>query len=370
MKNKWLLIFAVIVIVILLIFFFNIQKSFFKPTDSMAEEGVLSDNLFGKVEIIAEDLEIPWEIVFLPDGELLVTERSGNLVLIEDKEKIVVEGVEHIGEGGLLGLTLHPNFEENKFLYLYLTTKVDREIINRVERYTFENNKLSNKNIILDNIPGASFHDGGRIEFGPDGFLYITTGDAGQSSLAQDVESLAGKILRLDQDGNIPPDNPFNNEVFSYGHRNPQGIDWDKDGILWSSEHGPSGTEKGRDEINRISKGNNYGWPIIRGSEEQVGMVTPVVESGIDETWAPGDILILNDKIFFSGLRGVSLYELRVYDNDSEIIAHFRSEFGRIRSLVLGPDGYLYFTTSNRDRRGKVLDGDDKIIRVNPDVFD
>lgn len=372
----------------------RIFKSFYKPTQTSLEEGVKvnpvrnqvsngvnvgNDIEFKKVseepasvfEIVVDNLQIPWEIVFLPDGDLLVTERPGTLKRIGKEGRVyVIESVEHVGEGGLLGMALHPRFSENRWLYLYLTTKNESGLINRIERYRFEENRLSEKTIIIDNIPGATYHDGGRIAFGPDGYLYITTGDAGSSNLAQDINSLAGKILRLKDDGSIPPDNPFGNAVYSYGHRNSQGLAWDDKDQLWATEHGRSGILSGLDELNLIEKGKNYGWPIIQGDETRVGMESPIVQSGPNETWAPAGAAFWDGSVFFGGLRGESLYEAKILnDNKISLKIHFQQEFGRIRAVVLGPDSYLYITTSNTDGRGELKNNDDKIIRINPNVF-
>ena len=281
-----------------------------------------------------------------------------------------IEGVEHVGEGGLLGMALHPQFSENRWIYLYLTTNIGNGLKNRVERYRFEGDRLSEKTIIIDNIPGAAYHDGGRIAFGPDGYLYITTGDAGSSNLAQDINLLAGKILRLKDDGSIPPDNPFGNAVWSYGHRNSQGLAWDKEGNLWATEHGRSGILSGLDELNLIEKGENHGWPVIQGDEKKEDMKSPIVQSGADETWAPAGIAFWDGSLFFGGLRGESLYEATILNgNKVALKARFRQEFGRIRAVILGADGYLYITTSNTDGRGDPNPNDDKIIRINPGVF-
>ena len=261
---------------------------------------------------------------------------------------------------------MHPDFEQNRWLYLYLTTREGDGLINRVERYEFSDNALTNRQVILDNIPGARFHDGGRIAFGPDGFLYITTGDALEVDLAQQTDSLAGKILRISDTGAVPADNPFGNEVWSYGHRNPQGLAWDSNEQLWATEHGASA----QDELNRIDAGNNYGWPVIEGDQTRSGMESPVVHSGTDETWAPAGMAYYDDSLFFAGLRGESLYEAQIQaDGSVELIVHLRSEFGRLRAVSLGPDGFLYITTSNTDDRGTVQPNDDKIIRINPAIF-
>ena len=200
--------------------------------------------------------------------------------------------------------------------------------------------------------------------------LYITTGDAGKSSLAQDKNSLAGKILRVRDDGSIPDENPFGNEVYSYGHRNPQGLTWDDDGNLWSTEHGRSGALSGLDELNLIRPGENYGWPTIQGDEKRFDMNTPIINSGPDVTWAPASALYWDGSIFFGGLRGETLYEAQLQNGIIVgLKSHFKKEFGRIRTVALGPDGMFYITTSNRDGRGTVRDGDDKIIRLNPAQF-
>ncbi len=350
------------------------QRQVFEPTNQQAQSGIVDlaeDVAVKNIEVVAENLEIPWGIAFLPNGELLVTERPGRLVHIgADKVVIPVEGVEHIGEGGLLGIALHPNFAQNNFIYLYLTTQTENGLINRVDRYEFADNKLANKNTVIDNIPGARFHDGGQIKFGPDGYLYITVGDAGDEDAAQDLNKLNGKILRIDDGGGIPPDNPFATAVYSYGHRNPQGLTWDDQGNLWATEHGRSGIKSGLDELNLIESGRNYGWPVIQGDETDADMVRPAIHSGGDTTWAPAGAAFVNGSVFFGGLRGESLYQVSIATNEVDnLLAHFTEKYGRIRAVELGPDGLLYISTSNRDGRGEAQAGDDKVIRINPDIF-
>ena len=321
------------------------------------------------IEVVTENLQVPWEIAFLPDGDILITERVGTLRRIGEKEQVFeIEGVAPVGEGGLLGMALHPNFEQNRWIYLYFTALGggDKLFINRVLRYRLEDDGLSEKTVIIDNIPGASNHNGGRIAFGPDGHLYIATGDAQMQSQASDTNSLNGKILRLRDDGSIPDDNPFGNAVYSYGHRNPQGLAWDEQGRLWATEHGPTA----KDEINLIKKGANYGWPDSQGDKVLPGTEAPALHAGNFETWAPSGVAYYQDSLFFGGLRGQTLYEAVLQgDKIIELKKHFQGEFGRIRAVVLGPDGFLYISTSNRDGRGRPQADDDRVIRINPGLL-
>lgn len=322
-------------------------------------------------EVITDNLETPWEIEFLPNGGFLLTERVGRLLKIEKGRKAIqISGVEHIGEGGLLGMALHPNFEQNQWIYFYFTTRSGNGLVNRVERYVLDGTTLSQRTVILEGIPGAQYHDGGRIAFGPDGKLYITTGDASQSDSAQNINSLAGKILRLNDDGSIPSDNPYGNAVYSYGHRNVQGITWDDSGRLWATEHGRSGVRSGLDELNLITKGGNYGWPAIQGDETKEGMISPIIHSGPDVTWAPSGMIYDNDTLYFAGLRGESIYKADISDpSHVSIQTHFNKKFGRLRTIKKGPDGFLYVLTNNQDGRGDPRAGDDKVIKIHPDVF-
>jgi glucose/arabinose dehydrogenase len=322
--------------------------------------------------VVATGLFVPWDIAFLPDGDMLVTERNGQLRRLGAHPAVMpVSGVLTTGEGGLMGIALHPDFAANKYVYLYFTTSAnDQE--NRVVRYKLnDNNTLTVDKTIISGIPSAIYHDGGQIAFGPDGMLYLTTGDANAPENAQYTSSLAGKTLRLTADGGIPSDNPFGTAVWSYGHRNAQGLAWDSAGRLWETEHGRSGAVSGYDELNLVEKGKNYGWPVIQGSETKVGMVSPVKQSTATYTWAPSGIAYTNGKLYWSGLRGSELYEVTVNANGttSEVKKHLSGVYGRIRAVVLGPDGLLYITTSNRDGRGTVRTGDDKVIKVRPDFL-
>lgn len=315
---------------------------------------------------IAQNLEIPWALDFLPDKRIIFTERPGKVRLIDisgnlQKDPIfIVPEVKAEGEGGLMGIAFDPNYNNNHFIYLYFTYD-SQKTLNRVVRYIFDGKIFKVDKIIVDAIPGAIFHNGGRIKFGPDGYLYITTGDSLEPSLAQNKDSIAGKILRVDRDGNPAPGNPFSSTVYSLGHRNPQGLAWDEKGNLWETEHGQSAT----DELNKILPGQNYGWPTIRGDETQSNLISPVTHSG-NSTWAPSGMAYLNGSLYFGGLRGQALFQAKIDGNKATIKEHFKGQFGRIREVVLGPDNMLYISTSNRDGRGQIQSGDDKIIRINP----
>ncbi len=332
-----------------------------------------------QVTAIAEGLDTPWAIAFLPDGSMLVTERPGRVRLIDNTGRlqsqpvVTLNSVKEIGEGGLLGIALHPDFANNHFVYLYYTYSSNgSNTQNRVVRMAYTNKQLSDEQVIVDQIPGSSNHNGGRIKFGPDKYLYITTGDAENPSQAQDENTLGGKILRVTDQGQAAPGNPFNNLIYSFGHRNPQGLAWDNNGDLWETEHGPSGGTfgTGNDEINLIESGENYGWPEIQGNQAAPGMITPVRNSTPAVTWAPAGATFFNNSLFFSGLKGQTLYEAII--SGGKIIdfkEHFKDQFGRLREVILGPDKMLYLTTSNRDGRGSPNQSDDRVIKINPSKF-
>ena len=337
------------------------------------------------IEVVAGKLKIPWSIDWTPDWTALFTERGGDLRIIRDgillPDPIFSVDVIDDAEGGLLGIAVDPEFEENQYIYMYQTYKTDGTTLNKVVRYTLANVTVSEDLVLVDGIPGASYHDGGRIQFGPDGNLYITTGDAGNPSLAQDLDSLAGKILRITREGAIPQDNPFSNSaVWSWGHRNPQGMDWDGSGNLIATEHGPSG-ERGEahDEINLILPGANYGWPETVGDESMAGMQDPLLHTG-SETWAPsgsefydGDMIPgWTGKYFVANLLGEHLRMIDLDLSNNGTHSHeglFEGQFGRLRDVQTGPDGFLYLLTSNRDGRGSPVSDDDRILKIVP-VFD
>lgn len=348
MKNKNLVI-IVIVAILIAAFYYVIPKQ---------QEGF-------DIETVVENLDTPWAVDFLPDGKMIFTERIGNVNIydFDEKEKTIIAeiSVTELSESGLAGIAVDPEFEENNFIYLYYTYENNNEIYNRVSRFILRDNKLVNEKILLDKIPAARFHDGGRIKFGPDGKLYITTGDATNPSTAQDTNSIAGKILRINKDGSIPEDNPFGNYVYSYGHRNPQGLAWHPiSKQLYASEHGPTRN----DEVNIIEKGKNYGWPIVE-CDEILGQYSNPIRCYSEFTLAPSGIAFYKNDLYVTGLRGTQLRKI-VFDKDHKTILREEelfSSLGRIRDVV-EHNGYLYLTTSNRDERGIPRPNDDKIIRV------
>lgn len=390
MKRNVELVVGAVALVFLLAVFRTRGELIRRPTESLPAPTATVESV-ERIRTIADNLEIPWALAFAPDGALFVTERPGRVVRFREGQKSVkifdVPGVAHVGEGGLLGLALDPRFEENQFLYLYYTAPVKRSsaraaenLKNRVVRYRVTGLGLADPAVLLDDIPGARFHNGGRLAFGPDGNLYVTTGDAQQPERAPELRSLAGKILRIRPDGSIPADNPFaGSPVFSLGHRNPQGLAWDREGSLYATEHGPSDPPPNccHDEVNRIAAGKNYGWPHFAGAAARglrsetrrpAGLVDPLVESGSTETWAPGGAAVVSDILYFAGLRGQALFALDLR-NPLGVRKLFAGEFGRIRDVIRGPDGALYFATSNRDGRGEPRPGDDRVLRVDPASF-
>lgn len=340
-----------------------------RPPADRSEEGPDRAGGEPRVETVATGLDTPWEIAFLPDGRALVTERPGRVRLLSAdgdlREEPVAEiPVFQIGEGGLLGLDLDPRFQENRFVYLYRTTRDDIEIL----RYRFAGGELRDQTKIVQGIEVGPIHDSGRLRFGPDERLYINTGDAGRPELAQDPRSLNGKTLRMDPsayrgDGGRP-------EIFSLGHRNGQGIDWQPgSNRLFESEHGPDGD----DEVNILREGRNYGWPVAVGQEQfdsrfaapLVLYANTIAPSGASFVTKPGsawtgDFMIA--ALAGRQLRRLALDGTRVTANE----ALFERRFGRLRTVREGPGGALYLLTSNRDGRGDPIPEDDRILRIVP----
>lgn len=314
----------------------------------------------GETTTLAQNLEVPWAMDFLPNGTMIFTERVGRVNLLEDDGTVVKVAdisVSQVTESGLQGVAVDPNFTENRYIYLYYTHEGG---LNRISRFVLDGT-LGGETVLLDNIPGGAIHNGGRLKFGPDGKLYATTGEAGDQDLAQDINSIGGKILRLNPDGTVPSDNPFGNYVYAYGNRDPQGIAWNSvNGILYASEHGSTMN----DEINIITPGGNYGWPIVQGDQNESGYVTPIIVY-TNFTLAPSGIAFYQNKLYVAGLRGSQLRVLTLSEDGRSITGEsiLINNLGRIRDVVVH-DGFLYICTSNRDGRGLPQSGDDKIIRI------
>ncbi|WP_405108273.1 PQQ-dependent sugar dehydrogenase [Paenibacillus sp. FSL K6-1217] len=332
-------------------------------------------------QTLASGLEVPWEIAFAPGGRMFITERTGSLRVIENGKlreapllKLSDPSVSD-GEGGLLGLALDPQFERNGRAYLYHTYRTEEGgTANRVLRIIVGSSTAEIDRVLLDNIPGDTNHNGGRIKIGLDGNLYITTGDRYEPELAQDKNSPGGKILRITTSGSIPEDNPWpGSPVYSMGHRNAQGLAWQPEsGVLYSSEHGQSS----HDELNIIEAGANYGWPLIEGDETEDGqpkLVTPLVHSG-KETWAPSGMTFITQgpwtgELLVASLAGQQLLRVSLPSagGTPSISSLFKEKYGRIRNVAEGPDGTLYLMTNNRDGRGDPQAQDDQLIALRPD---
>jgi glucose/arabinose dehydrogenase len=317
---------------------------------------------------VVTDLEAPWDLVVAGDGRILVTERdTGRLLEVGDdgatSETRTFE-VDASGEGGLLGLALHP--EDDTVLYAYFTAADD----NRVVRFGLDDDAAPEP--ILTGIPKARVHNGGRLAFGPDGLLYVATGDAAVPELAADASSLAGKILRVTPDGDLPADNPDpGSPVYSLGHRNVQGLAWDADGHLWATEFGPDVD----DEINRIEPGGHHGWPEVTGARDDDRFVDAAfVAQPPEASWSGATVLHdgaipqWEGDLFAAALRGERLWRFELENgvvvDDEELLV---GELGRLRTVVMGPDGSLWLLTSNRDGRGSPRQGDDRVVRLGPD---
>ncbi len=339
-----------------------------KTEDSTRSGGASVERV--EVSTLATNLDVPWSFAFLPDEDALVTERdSGRLLRISppgDVRELQTLPEGGSGEGGLLGVAVSPDYREDRYVYAYYTTKRD----NRVVRF-----RIGEKpEPLLTGIPVNTYHDGGRIKFGPDGMLYISTGDAGDSDNAQDRNSLGGKILRIEPDGSIPWDNPFpGNPVYSYGHRNVEGLAWDADGQLFASEFG----ENTWDEVNRIEAGENYGWPEVEGKGgESRGYVDPVTVWPTSEASPSGAEILVGgaipqweDDLFVTALKGQRLWHLELNER-GDVTGREKlldGEVGRVRDVVQAPDGSLWVSTSNRDSYGSpVSQHDDRILRLAP----
>ncbi|MFV5769615.1 PQQ-dependent sugar dehydrogenase [Mammaliicoccus sciuri] len=312
------------------------------------------------IETVAQGLDTPWSIVKSNDVFYL-SERPGKIIKIDGNKKTeqqvdLDKEVSTAAEAGLLGFVLAPDFKDSKEAYAYYTYE-DNNQFNRIVKLKLENDTWKEDEVLIDKIPSGQYHHGGRLKIGPDDKLYATTGDASDEQNAQDKDTLGGKILRINLDGSKPKDNPISNSyVYSYGHRNPQGIVWTPDGQMYASEHG----NQANDEINEIKEGQNYGWPVIEGNEENDNMETPIFTSGSDDTWAPSGIAFKDGIIYSAALRGEGIMKFDVEKDEMKKVA---TKYGRIRDVYIVNDD-LYFVSNNTDGRGNPSQNDDKMYKV------
>ena len=340
-----------------------------------------------RIEVVASNLQVPWSIVFAPDNRIIFTERPGRVRVIEQgrlrpEPLAIINDVEPRSESGLMGLTLHPQFASNRWLYLAYAYNQGGQQFVRIVRYRETGTQLTERTLLIEGILAAPNHAGCRLRFGPDDKLYITTGDATDRNLGQKMDSLSGKTLRLNDDGTVPADNPFvgqknvRPEIWTAGHRNAQGLDWQPGtNLMFQTEHGPSGFDGpgGGDEVNIVEKGKNYGWPTIHHKETASGLESPLLE--YTPAVAPASGMFyrgaafpqFRGNFFFGNLRGQTM--IRVVLDGRRVVSQERlleKQYGRIRDVAEGPDGALYFSTSNRDGRGSPASDDDRILKLVP----
>jgi glucose/arabinose dehydrogenase len=390
-SKKWIVTVVLMVVIVVLVAgirYFGLDKKNVldqgevRLTDTQEITGKMERRVDWKLEEIATNLIVPWSIVFPDLTRILVSQRTGEIVQIVngkvDPNPLIYFPVSSNGEEGLMGLSLDPNYNTNRWMYACFAYDVEGSLRVKVVKLFDQESSLTEVGTVIDQIPAAKFHAGCRLGFGPDDKLYITTGDATNKELAQDLNSLAGKILRLNADGTVPADNPFNNSpIYSYGHRNPQGIDWHPEtGQMYSSEHGPSIVDgpAGGDEINAIQAGDNYGWPKVSHDKRLEGTNPPLIQFTPAE--APGSLLVYSGKVFpqytnqlfFGALKGEGIVRVRLDADGKKVVELEKLDIavGRVRDVVESPEGYIYFTTSNTDGRGEVRGGDDKVYRLIP----
>jgi len=341
-----------------------------------------------RVETVVTGLDTPWDIAWGPDGQIWVTERGGRVSRVNPASGRrttagQVPDVAESGESGLMGMAFHPDFAAQPYVYLTHSYLQSGSLRNRLVRARWDGQTLGAPEVLLTNVPGSGIHDGSRLAVGPDRLLYMTTGDASSADLAQDRNSLAGKLLRLSLTGQPAPGNPFGTAVYSFGHRNPQGLVFHPTtGVLYVTEHGPGDN----DEVNRIVAGRNFGWPTVHGAcdddigsertfcqannvAEPLAMWTPTIAPAGADIYVGDLISQWKGSLLFASLKGSALYRLALSADGQSVTARetlFQGDYGRLRDVLVAPDGTVYFATSNRDGRGSPTGDDDRILRVRP----
>ncbi len=335
-----------------------------EPTEEPGDGGQ-KDRAPQAIGTLVDLLQVPWGVDFMPDGNAVVTERMTGRVLQVTPDGTLsrlgaITSTVAQGEAGLLGVAVSPDFDSDRTLFFYVTTGSG----NRVVKAELDGSELGEPTVVLDGIPAGFIHDGGRIAFGPDGYLYVTTGETGDPELAQDPDSLAGKILRITEDGEPAPGNPdADSPVWSLGHRNVQGLAWDDQDRLWASEFGDSDV----DELNLVEKGGNYGWPEVEGVGGGAKFIDPQLVWPVEDA-SPSGLAYADGHLWMAGLRGQRLWRINVSraGKASQPKAFFTEDYGRLRTVVTDPDGVLWLTTSNQDGRGNPTPADDRIIQIQP----
>ena len=343
-----------------------------------------------RAETLTSGLDTPWDIAWGPDDVIWMTERRGAIYRVDPANGQVTQvgevDVIEVGESGLMGITFHPDYDAQPFVYLAHSFGSRNAIRNRLVRMRFNGISLGNPEILLDNIPGAAYHNGSRLAVGRDRMLYMTTGDAGNPALSQNLNSVAGKVLRLTLDGQPAPGNPFGTTIYSYGHRNAQGLVFHPEtDDLYLTEHGPADN----DEVNRVEIGRNYGWPDVSGFcdgdvrgegdfcdrnnvAEPVATWTPTIAPGGADFYNADLISGWKGSLLFTTLKGSALVRLTLSTDGSRVVGEeflFQREFGRLRDVLVAPSGQIYLATSNRDGRGRPAADDDRILRIEPELI-
>ena len=326
-------------------------------------EGSIQQDTPEDIRVISHNLNTPWSIAFYRDIPLISSRDTGAILEINEDgtPRIIttIDNVFHRGEGGLLGLAIH-----GSYLYTYYTTDTD----NRISRFLLSGERgalsMGQEEVIMEGLPSATIHNGGRIAFGPDGMLYATVGDTGNGSNSQDLSTLSGKILRMTPTGEIPGDNPFPGSfIYSYGHRNPQGLAWSEDGTLYASEFG----QNTWDELNVILPGANYGWPIVEGIEGNDNFEEPIAQWPVSEA-SPSGMTYFNGTLYLANLRGSVLRTVPL-DDPTNSRDYFSGEYGRLRDVTIAPDGTLWLITNNTDGRGIPAEDDDRLLSIPVDIL-